>query len=132
MLDSDQIVTLLAAIVVACGASIVTGLFGMPRLRSENKSSQTNDSVAISGDARAWAQQFAERASAADIRAAKAEARAARAEEHADRLDMRCDELEELQLKTAAYARVLRAAMVHHGWTDVPEPPPDVEPFVKA
>lgn len=104
----------------------------MPRLRTDAKASKIINEVSLSGDARAWAQQFAEQAAAATTRAQRAEERADAAEEHAEVLDQRCDHLEELQLKTAAYARVLWEACQRHGWDDVPEPPPDVEPFIKG
>lgn len=126
-MTSEQIVTLLLAIVAASGTSIVTGLFGMPKLRAESKATQTGGEVAISGDAREWAKTFADRAEKAEDRADKAEARAERAEEHAEQLDTRCDELEAKLLRLAAYTRSLQAEMTTHGWTP-PEPPPDLRP----
>lgn len=138
-MTSDQILTLLLAIVAASGTSLITGMFGRPRLRAEAGKFKSDGEVAVSGDAREWAKQFALQAQTAETRAGRAEERAdaveglaERARLRAEHAEDRCDELETQVLAVSAYARVLRDQMLRHGWTNVPEPPPGIEPLIKG
>ena len=111
-MSSELIVTILVAAFAGSVASIIRGMFGMPKLRAEARVAGATGEVSISGDAREWAKTFADRAEKAEGRAEKAEGRAERAEAHADELDTRCDELEAKLVKLANYTRLLRAEMV--------------------
>ena len=126
-MSSELIVTILVAAFAGSVASIIRGMFGMPKLIADKKASATSGEVAISGDAREWAKTFADRAEKAEARAEKAESRAERAEQHADDLDARCDEAEAKMLKLVNYARLLRAEMVAMGGHP-PDVPADLSP----
>src|SRR3954454_14885848 len=78
---------------MAVGASMVTGLMARPKTKAEAGATQAGGEVAISGDAREWAKEFAERAR--------------KAEERADTADKRCDEIE------AEFTR-FRTSVIHH------------------
>jgi hypothetical protein len=110
-----QILTLFLAVVAACGASLVTGLLTRPKTKAEAEGIAVTGEVAISGDARAWAKQFAERAATAD-------ARAQRAEDKAEEIERRCDDLENKFGLLVTYTRSLQGEITTLGGH--PSPPP--------
>lgn len=128
MAISRDVITLLLAVVAACGASLVTGHYSKPKVKAEGFQAEAAGEVALSGDARAWAQLFAERAeraearaTAAEQRAAVAEQRARDAEEHAEDALTRCDDTDARFLKLANYTAALQTWAA--GPRDAPRPP---------
>lgn len=107
-MNSDQIITIIVAVVAACGAAMVTGLMTRPKVRAEAGAAEAGGQVAISGDAREWAREFALRATAADQRAQNAEAKVADVER-------RCDELDEKFRALVVYTQQLQGEVVRLG-----------------
>lgn len=114
-MTSDQIVTVIVAVIAACGAALVTGLVTRPKLRAEAGAAEAGGQVAISGDAREWAREFALRATAADQRASQAEAKVADVER-------RCDELDDKFRALVIYTQRLQREVVHLGGHPIPPP----------
>lgn len=114
-MTSDQIVTLIVAVVAACGAAMVTGLLTRPKVKAEAGAAEAGGQVAISGDAREWAREFALRATAADQRAQNAEAKVADVER-------RCDELDDKFRALVVYTQQLQGEVVRLGGHP-PKPP---------
>lgn len=121
-MSSDQIVTLLVAVMAGAGASLVTGFFGMPQMRAGAKSTKATGEVSISGDAREWAKTFADRADRSDARALAAEQDAAEVKEKLEECEDRCDALEARLDNWQAYAARLQRDLEAQGIA-VPPPP---------
>lgn len=106
-MSSDQILALLVAIVGGVGASLVTGMLSRPKVKAEAGSLHATGETTISGDARAWAAQFAEQAKAAGERAEKSDAKAKAAELRAERAEEKADDVSErldsLEVKLIAF-----------------------------
>jgi galactitol-specific phosphotransferase system IIB component len=97
----NQAATILLAIIAACGAAVVTGIFTRPKVSADARSSNINADVSLSADARAWAMTFQEqatraekRADAAEKRADEVEVEAVQAREAAEACNERCDAME--------------------------------------
>jgi MoxR-like ATPase len=125
----DSITTLLVALFGGVAASLVAGYFARPKTKGEAAQANANANVALSAEAREWANVFIRKADEADARAKHAEDRAeeanARAEEASERADEAEDRVTDLDNKLTAavvYMRTLRNALqsMEH---PVPDPP---------
>lgn len=115
VIPGDQILTVMLGIIAAVGASLVTGLVSRPKMKAEAGAAETGGQVNISGDARAWAQQFADQAAAAGLRADAAERKA-------DAIGDRLDDVEDKMDHFANYCRTLQREIISLGGH--PPPPP--------
>jgi len=120
----QTIVTVLLAVVGGAGASIITGLFGMPQVRAGAKATEATGEVAISGDAREWAKTFADRAERAEARADKADERADAVEQELEDCKQRCEAVETRLDNWMAYARRLQVALERQNIAVPPPPEP--------
>lgn len=121
-MTGDQILTLMVAVIMAVGASLVTGLLSRPKQNADINATKAGGQVAISGDARQWAKQFADQATAAS-------ARADRAEEKADEAGRRLDEIESKMDSFATYCRTLQREIISLGGHPPPPPPELIPPL---
>lgn len=112
-MNSGQVLTLIAALFAGSIASVITGILARPKTRAEAGATAAVGEVAISGDAREWARQFAEQAAAANTRAQAAEDR--------------CDAIEHRLDVAIAYIRQLQREVVAVGGHP-PVPPPELIP----
>lgn len=114
-MTSDQIVTILIALIAACGATFITGIISRPKVKAEAQAATAGGQVAISGDAREWAKAFADRAAQADVRAT-------RAEEKVAEVERRCDALDDKFRALVLYTQRLQREVVNLGGTPLPPP----------
>jgi hypothetical protein len=121
-MHSSDLLTILLAIIAACGATLATGLLTRPKMRAEAKGIGITGDVAMSGEARAWAKTFADQASAADKRAERAEQKATNLETRFDEIDVKFDLL-------VTYTRSLQAEIVRMGGHPPPPPPELIPPL---
>lgn len=135
-MDGSQILTLILSLCAASATALITGLLARPKTRAEANATNASGEVAISGDARAWAQTFAERAQASDARAQRAEERAEKAEKHAHDADVKADEtadhlddMESMLIAVANYATALQEEIIKMGGHPPPPPPELVPPL---
>lgn len=110
-MSSDQVITVILAVIAAVGASLVTGILARPKTIAEARATDASGQVALSGDSRAWAQQAIDRAD--------------RAEARADKADERCDVIERKMALLVQYTRVLQDEITQI--TGKPGPPPPAE-----
>lgn len=104
----NDVVTIIAAVVTACGASLIQGMFSRPKVSAEAQAqmaaavgTSSRSGVDISADAREWARLMSERAE-------KAEVKADRCSQKVDELEHRLDHLED-------YNRLLIRQIVDSG-----------------
>lgn len=79
-MDSGNITAILVAVFAGALASLATGYFSRPKTKAEAKKENATADVTMSGDAREWAQFWAQKAQEAEKRADDADARAEAAE----------------------------------------------------
>lgn len=113
----SPILTLVLALIGAVGASVATGLLTRPQMKANAGAQKATGEVALSSDARAWAETFRKEAAdaKAEAAAAKAEATAARAEaaDCEERMDALDDRFHSLLALTRDALRLLRALDEH-------------------
>lgn len=132
---STQILALILAIFGGAGASLITGWLTRPKTKADAGLAIATGEVAISGDAREWAREFASRAAAAEARAGAAETRASAAEDRADAADQRydaadqrCDEIERKFDLLVGYTRLLQRELGAVSDHPIQPPPPELIP----
>lgn len=105
---SEVVVTGILALFGGAGASLIAGWLAKPKTKAEAQQLQAAGEVALSGEAREWARQFAGRTS--------------HAEERAERAEGRVDELEAALIECYGYVRQLRDHYRERGETPPPLP----------
>lgn len=113
MLANPEILTVILAVIAATGASLMTGLLTRPKMSAEAKAVSAGGEVALSTDARAWAETFRQQAE--------------RAEKKADEAERRCDALEQRMNAFVPYALTLQRQVRTLGGNPV-EPPAALRP----
>lgn len=126
-MGNPEILTVILAVIAATGASLATGLLTRPKMSAEAKAATAGGEVALSTDARAWAETFRQETAKAVIKAQAAEVRADQAEEEARALAVRVSELERRMNAVVAYVFTLQGQVRQAGQTPV-EPPADLRP----
>ena len=125
----DNVTTLLVALFTSVGVSLVAGYFARPKTKGEAAQANANANVALSTEARQWAQVFITKADESETRAKHAEERAEEANTRAEHAEERAENAEEqvtaLDNKLTAavvYMRTLQQALGRAGQS-VPAPP---------
>lgn len=78
----NDLLTLIAAIIAATGASFVTGILTRPKTRADATASRANAEVTMSSEAREWTRMWVDAATRAQLKADHAELRCDILEEH--------------------------------------------------
>ena len=125
----DNFTSLLVALFGGVAASLIAGYFARPKTKGEAAQANANANVALSTEARQWAQVFITKADESETRAKHAEERAEEANGRAEKAEERAEHAEDqvtsLDNKLTAavvYMRTLQQALARAGQS-VPAPP---------